>query len=84
MQDPDLESARFEILDFSCPSSSKRRELVVIDAKDVPRVTNERKTIMLEAFAEGYLRALSALSREQPQPDFSEDGRDPNQPSFFD
>jgi hypothetical protein len=88
MQDPDLESARFEILDFSCPSPKEPRDLTVTDARDIPRIDKMRKAEMLEAFAEGYFQALAALggmeaeqrseqAREQPKPD-------PNAPTFWD
>lgn len=63
MDDPDLETARFEILDFSCPDAKSPRSLEVIDARDIPRVTEARKREMLEAFAEGYVRALDELKR---------------------
>ncbi len=64
MDDPDLETARFEILDFSSPDPKSPRILRVIDARDVPRVTEARKKEMLEAFAEGYFQALATLRRE--------------------
>jgi hypothetical protein len=88
MQDPDLERARFEILDFSCPSPKAPRQLVVTDARDIPRVNDARKVAMLEAFAEGYFRALADLARETPRSE--EDSRDdapgsnPDQPGLFD
>lgn len=66
MQDPDLENARFEILDFSCTEPKAPRELTVIDAREIPRVVIARKTVMLEAFAEGYFRALAELSGRPP------------------
>jgi hypothetical protein len=66
MQDPDLETARFEILDFSCPGPKQPRTLRVIDVADIPRVDDERKVEMLEAFAEGYLRAIALLTGERP------------------
>jgi hypothetical protein len=50
MQDPDLESARFEILDFSCPGTKAPRTLRVIDAGEIPRVADARKIVMLKAF----------------------------------
>jgi hypothetical protein len=59
--DPDLETAAFQILDFSAPSTGKPRELKVIDAKDITRVTGTRKREMLEVFADGYLAALAVL-----------------------
>ncbi len=89
LQDPDLENARFEILDFSCPGPKTGRCLTVIDAKDVPRVDTARKTAMLETFAEGYFRAMEELSGAPPPPPPSAERPgdytpDPNQPGFFD
>ncbi|MER8789988.1 hypothetical protein NKH71_19380 [Mesorhizobium sp. M0983] len=87
MQDPDLETARFEILDFSCPSPKQARELRVIDARDIPRLDNHRKTEMLECFAAGYFRALEELAGPRPPPPGGrQDDRapDPNQPGLFD
>jgi hypothetical protein len=88
MQDPDLEGARFEILDFSCPGPKEPRRLTVIDAQDIPRIDEARKKQMLEVFAEGYLQAVAALKGE-PTP--AADGRgdeaaeaDPEQPGLFD
>jgi hypothetical protein len=88
MDDPDLETARFEILDFSCPGPKAPRTLTVIDARDVPRVSEERKREMLEAFAEGYFQAVAALKGE-PAPATDEYGAetpkaDPDQPGLFD
>lgn len=90
MQDPDLEHARFQILDFSCPDRTESRTLTVIDAREIPRVNEERKTKMLEAFAEGYLLAVAILSGrtgQDPPADSrrdERDGPDPNQPGLFD
>lgn len=88
MQDPDLETARFEILDFSCPNPKQPRALRVIDARDVPRVGDRRKIEMLECFAEGYFRALEELAGGPPPspPGGRPDDRapDPDQPGLFD
>lgn len=87
MQDPDLETARFEILDFSCPSPKQARELRIVDARDIPRLDNHRKTEMLECFATGYFRALDELAGARtPPPGERQDDRapDPNQPGLFD
>jgi hypothetical protein len=88
MQDPDLEGARFEILDFSCPSARAPRQLVLVDARDIPRVSEARKIVMLEAFAEGYFQALAELAKgTRPSAEESQDGEpasDPNQPGLFD
>ena len=48
LQDPDLETARFEILDFSAPKAGAPRILKVIDTREVARVSNAKKTEMLE------------------------------------
>jgi hypothetical protein len=87
MDDPDLEAARFEILDFSCPEPKSPRVLTVIDARDIPRVTEARKMEMLEAFAEGYFRAVAVLSGEpRPAEERPDDTpkTDPDQPGLFD
>jgi len=87
MQDPDLEDARFEILDFSCPGPKQPRELHVVDARDIPRVDMRRKIEMLECFAEGYFRALEKLAEPSPRssPDYRPDNPpDPDQPGLFD
>src|SRR5262245_37845048 len=88
MQDPDLEGARFEILDFSCPSPKEPRSLTVVDAQDIPRIDEARKKKMLEMFAEGYLQAVAAL-KDGPRPaaDEPEDEAteaDPEQLRLFD
>jgi hypothetical protein len=84
MQDPDLETARFEVLDFSAPNG--KRELTVIDARNIPRVDDARKLQMLSTFAEGFFQAQAEL-RGTPQAEAKDKGdekRDPNQPGFFD
>lgn len=82
MQDPDLENARFEILDFSCPNPKTGRCLRVIDARDVPRINNARKAEMLEKFAEGYFQALAKLAGYPPPSDDRPTGSD--HPDLFD
>lgn len=88
MDDPDLETARFEILDFSCPAPKQPRILRVIDARDIPRIEEARKKEMLEAFADGYFRAVAALAGEPPRlaEEAGEEApkADPDQPGFFD
>lgn len=89
MQDPDLENARFEILDFSCPGPKLPRALNVIDARDIPRLDETRKTEMLESFAEGYFQAQAELAG-RPRHDGDDDrranssGPNPDQPGLFD
>lgn len=85
LQDPDLEAARFEILDFSCTGKKGPRTLRIIDARDIPRVEDKRKHEMLEVFAEGYFRAVATLAGS-PQPKEARDEpppHDPDQPDLF-
>lgn len=86
MQDPDLENARFEILDFSCPAPKSGRALRLIEARDIPRVDDARKTQMLEKFADGYFQALAELAGSRAPGDDRDDDRprDPDQPGLFD
>lgn len=86
LQDPDLETAKFEILDFSSADSKSARELTIIDARDVLRLDETTKNEMLETFAEGFIQAQEELARkpkaktsERDKPDNSPD---PDQPSF--
>lgn len=84
LQDPDLEAAKFEILDFSAADRKSPRELRVIDARDVPRLSEARKAEMLDIFAEGYFKAVDELAGKTPSSpkDRPEDRPDPDQPFF--
>jgi hypothetical protein len=73
LSDPDLESAVFQILDFSAPEGGKPRELRIIDAKDVPRVSDTKKREMLDLFAEGYFQAQAILASVPPAPSGEDD-----------
>ena len=86
LQDPDLETARFEVLDFSAPAPKTPRELTVIDASDIARVDEARKITMLETFAEGYFQALKRIGTKGSQPDSNrwDKSEDPDQPGLFD
>jgi hypothetical protein len=87
MQDPDLEAARFEILDFSCLGPKQPRTLRMIDAREIQRIGAARRAEMLDAFAEGYFRAVAALKRDSAatdDPDKDAPKADPDQPGFFD
>lgn len=87
LQDPDLENAKFQILDFSSPSAKAPRELSVYDARDVPRVSAGQKTEMLTIFAEGFSLAQAQLAG---MADAAEEGRPGDEtgksehPSLFD
>ena len=87
LQDPDLENAKFEILDFSAPAPKQPRNLNVMDARDVPRVSAEQKAEMLEVFAEGFSMAQAKLAgmvdrAEEGKP--ADDAGKNDQPSLFD
>jgi hypothetical protein len=62
LQDPDLEDATFQILDFSSPGRNMPRTLTVIDAEVIPRVSERTKAEMLSIFAEGFQLAKAALA----------------------
>jgi hypothetical protein len=90
MDDPDLATAEFQILDFSVPKPrtgepKPERELRLIDSRDIPRVTNETKLEMLTTFAEGYFLAakeLAATAKPEAS-DSTAKQHDPAQGDFF-
>ena len=87
LQDPDLDSARFEILDFSAASAKSPRRLCVTDARDVPRVDEARKIAMLQVFAEGYFAAVSELAgsrTSKPAQETQQEEHDSGEPGLFD
>lgn len=84
LDDPDLEGAKFEILDFSVPKAETDRALRVVDAGEIPRLSEERKREMLEIFMDGFFQAQEELRRgiaDKPQ---EQEHVDPRQPSMFD
>jgi len=84
-QDPDLEAARFEILDFSA-SPGEGRRLSVIDTADIPDLSNERKKEMLDIFAQGFFQASAELAQRKEAASESEEdaSADSRQFSLFD
>jgi hypothetical protein len=83
LQDPDLEDARFEVLDFSALDGE--RTLKIIDAREIPRVGDREKQEMLGIFAEGYFLAQSELRRQPEEPaEDREEKRDSDQLGLFD
>lgn len=90
LQDPDLEGANFAILDFSIPEPDEPRELKVIDANDIPRVSDQDKLEMLSVFAEGFFLAqaeLASAAEGAAEKSSEKDARDEvssNQPGLFD
>lgn len=60
-QDPDLDDAKFEILDFSAANSKESRKLTITDASDIPELNKAEVAHMLSIFAEGFERAEERL-----------------------
>ena len=85
LQDPDLDRALFQILDFSIPEGKRERRLHIIDAKDIPRLDDGGKRAMLEVFADGYRLARAELAGAKPDKDTRDDARrpDPGQKDLF-
>lgn len=85
LQDPDLDQALFQILDFSIPEGERERRLLIIDAKDIPRLGESEKRAMLEVFADGYRLARSELAGSKSDRDTRDDTRrpDPDQKDLF-
>lgn len=88
--DPDLATAEFQILDFSVPKPKPGqpkpiRELRLIDARDIPRVSDTTKLEMLTTFAEGYFMAVAELAgtTKQKSSDSATRPHDPRQGDFF-
>ncbi len=84
LQDPDLDTAIFQILDFSCVKGADCRSLQVIEARDIPRLNDSDKRAMLEVFADGYRAARDEIARTQPMRDDDEaKPHDPKQGDLF-
>jgi len=60
-QDPELEDAKFQILDFSATSSKECRQLRIIDTADIPTFDLTETAEMLAVFVEGFERAEARL-----------------------
>jgi hypothetical protein len=74
--DPDLESANFQILDFSCPEPGEGRVLSVQNTNEIEPLPHEEKVAMLEIFADGFQKARTILESEPvraPREDRDED-----------
>lgn len=81
LQDPDLEDASFEVLDFNAVNG--QRELTVLDAREIPRVDEAKKAEMLLTFAEGFFLAQAELSKKPEKAAEEEEIRDPEQQEMF-
>jgi len=87
LNDADLEQARFQIIiDLSRPKGEEERRLRVIDAREIPRLTEQEKRAMLEMFADGYRRARERFAGvTRPAKAGRDDARrpDPKQGDMF-
>jgi hypothetical protein len=88
MEDPDLENASFQLLDFSIPKGEPERQLSIRDGRGIPRLTIAERDEMLSIWAEGFRQARTAVAQmKDEKKDFQEehDDRrpDPNQGDLF-
>jgi len=60
-QDPELEEAKFEILDFSAVNSKECRRLRIIDTADIHTFNSKETAEMLAIFVEGFERTEARL-----------------------
>src|SRR5215470_19600846 len=61
-QEPDLEKARVHILNYGFPQGETKRTLVVVDENEIPRVTRDELSAVLQVFADGYRAAREELA----------------------
>jgi hypothetical protein len=66
-QEPDIETARMPILDFSIPPEEEERKLAVINENDVERVAPSELQHWMQIFAEGYRAARAELAGRKPE-----------------
>jgi len=84
LQDADLEEAKFVILDFSAANSQSERKLTVIEAANIPRISEQRKIEMLSIFAEGFrLAQADPAIASRAEQDQRTDKDDPDQMGLF-
>lgn len=68
MEDPDLESATFQLLDFSIPKDERERQLSLRDGRDIPRLSIAERDDMLGIWAEGFRRAQVEMAGMRDEP----------------
>lgn len=83
LQDPDLEEAKFVILDFSADGPRSPRELTIIQASEIPRQSASQKAEMLGIFAKGYKLAQEELRDQLAGPEDRRGDADPDQLGLF-
>ncbi len=83
--DPDMEHARFVVLDFSAGRAGSPRALKVTDTAGIPRLSADRKAAMLAVFAEGFSLAQAELAQNAKRKTRAQQRQpDPGQRGFFD
>jgi hypothetical protein len=85
-QDPELDAARFHIVDFSIPKGEQQRQLRIIEGANVPTLPEADKRHMLDVWAEGFRRAqaeLAADSARTKKPAIEETTAHPGQEELF-
>jgi hypothetical protein len=76
LQDPDLETAIFQILDFSKPKGEEDRALIVTNAADIPRLSASARNEMLAIWAEGLRRARKVIADAPEEAQADQDNQD--------
>ncbi|MEM9027084.1 MAG: hypothetical protein AAGC70_01825 [Pseudomonadota bacterium] len=64
MADPDLETATFELLDFSVPKDEVERQLSITDGREIPRLSIAERNDMLSIWTEGFRQAQAELAEK--------------------
>ena len=85
LEDPDLDTAIFQILDFSRIEGAEERQLQVIDARDIARLNDAEKLKMPGIFADGYRAARDELAGVKHKTSKRDNDRrpDPKQSDLF-
>ena len=85
LEDPDLDTAIFQILEFSRIEGAEERQLQVIDARDIARLNDAEKLKMPGIFADGYRAARDELAGVKHKTSKRDNDRrpDPKQSDLF-
>lgn len=68
MEDPDLEAAAFQLLEFSIPKDEEERQLSIRDGRDIPRLSTAERDDMLGIWAEGFRQAQVEMAGIKDEP----------------
>jgi hypothetical protein len=86
LQNPELDAARFHIVDFSIPKGEQQRKLRIIEGANVPLLSDADKRHMLDVWAEGFRRAQAELASDSAatkKPAAEENTVSPGQDDLF-